>query len=482
MLSPNNDKGSLNAFTTSLLKYGHDVFREEIRIDDTYRHARPYQLSMMSTRALWIVYLLFYGVLIASTIWSLTENSFSNDSKYINDPHAIFLNDTASLISHEYDPNNNGVFGNHNQTIMYFDTSSFYPYQLSVFLYSQFITHSDINLSDPFLISLLNGDYLFNLTVLLNITNNDNVLGFESKYVLNQNIECKSYTSSTSLSPQISCSPFSIWSPYDNAGFSASWQNILLKDYKNTPKASMIFNTSILFDINWSQYGNFSLEYVFENQDFVQFEFYVKLVLCGCTCIFLIFWICYGLRDSNNQKDLIAEQRWMIVLFFAVLLYQDPLTFGLAFSSDASFDALYLLSSIFFATSVHLFCCYWSLMIDSIREIQNLLEAFSTFGCKFYRGKLITVTISYISSLIFTICSQYAIENNTEKQSYNSYLSQHAENSLIMTILMSGIVWFFFVFIFLIWLLKSLWNANKELAKLPYIETRERYEVFVYII
>ncbi len=66
------------------------------------------------------------------------------------------------------------------------------------------------------------------------------------------------------------------------------------------------------------------------------------------------------------------------------------------------------------------------------------------------------------------------IENNTENQSYNSYFLNNFNSSLVLTVLFSGIIWLFCVFWFLIWLFKSLWNANKELNKLPYISTRER--------
>lgn len=259
----------------------------------------------------------------------------------------------------------------------------------------------------------------------------------------------------------------------------------------------MLFNTTlILYDISLQNYGNLTLKYIFENEDFSYFEFYVKCTLCGLTLFVLILWIWYGLSGTAH-KDLIAEQRWMIVLFFAVLLYQDPLTVGL-FATD-SFDVIYLVSSIFFATSVNLFMIYWSLMIDSIREIKfgsfpfvflfpkcnvircpyfyvfrNLIDVGVTFGCQFYRGKLIAILISYISSLVFTCCTQYMIEHNETGASYNEYFLQHFESPLVVMVVISGVIWLMSVFIFICWLLKSLWNANKELNALPYIETRER--------
>ena len=50
-----------------------------------------------------------------------------------------------------------------------------------------------------------------------------------------------------------------------------------------------------------------SLEYVYANQGWLNFEFYVKCVLCGCTLVVLIGWIWYGLSGTAH-KDLIAEQ------------------------------------------------------------------------------------------------------------------------------------------------------------------------------
>ena len=82
------DKGSLNAIR-SFLNYG--VFAEERLMDDTYRHARPYNLVLMSTKSLWIVYLLFYGIIIGSTIYSITEDDLTNDYRTIPNPSYLLL-------------------------------------------------------------------------------------------------------------------------------------------------------------------------------------------------------------------------------------------------------------------------------------------------------------------------------------------------------------------------------------------------------
>eukprot|EP01083_Nonionella_stella_P169486 574809_1 len=470
------DKGSLNAFR-SLLNYGIQ-FNEEKLTDDTYGHARPYNLVLMSTRSLWIIYILFYAVIICSTVFSFKQAMFTSDVKIIETPSFIFLSDNASLIAHGYDPSDS-VFtdpSNKRDTIinksianLYVHNDSFYPYQEYIYLYGHFTLNRDINTSDPFISQLLNGAYLFNYSVLLNITNNNHELGYETKYMQNTN-----FFNHNPCSINSEC-VFSIWSPYDDNGFSASWQNTILYNYKSTPNAAMLFNTTIVFyDFNLNDYGNFSLSYVYEKENWVQFAFYTKCTFAAITMICLILWIVYGLRigQSKHRKELIAEQRWMVVLFIALLLYQDPLTVGL-FSSD-SFDALYLLSSLFFATSINLFMIYWSLMIDSIRQIKNLIDVGVTFGCKFYRFKLLAMFLSYASALVFTLTTQYLIQNNTENKSYNGYFYTQSDSAVVMTVLISGCIWITCVTCFVLWLFKSLWNANKELNKLPYIETRER--------
>eukprot|EP01084_Bolivina_argentea_P289228 496606_1 len=137
------DKTSLNAFR-SLLNY--NVFADEKLTDDTYRHARPYNLVLMSTKTLWIVYLLFYGVLIASTIWSFAQTYFTNDTLHIPQANILLLNNNKSLKDAGYDPLND-VFNNKpyndgiiNKSIanLYFDNSLFYPYEIYIYLYGNF--------------------------------------------------------------------------------------------------------------------------------------------------------------------------------------------------------------------------------------------------------------------------------------------------------------------------------------------------------
>ena len=73
-----------------------------------------------------------------------------------------------------------------------------------------------------------------------------------------------------------------------------------------------------------------------------------------------------------------------------------------------------------------------------------------------------------------TICTQYLIENNQNNNSYNTYFLENYDDGLVLTVLISGVIWFLCILCFVVWLFHALWNANKELNKLPYIETRER--------
>ena len=45
---------------------------------------------------------------------------------------------------------------------------------------------------------------------------------------------------------------------------------------------------------------------------------------------------------------------------------------------------------------------------------------------------------------------------------------------MVLGILLTGLIWLIYGVFFLFWLVLSIWSANKELGKLPYLETRER--------
>ena len=112
-------------------------------------------------------------------------------------------------------------------------------------------------------------------------------------------------------------------------------------------------------------------------------------------------------------------------------------------------------------------------MIDSIRETKNILNVGMSFECKFYRKKIMLFLVSYFRSIIFTVLSAELIKNNPDN--YSSYFAKNlSRDPMVLGMLLTRLIWLICGVFFVFCLVLSIWSANKELGKLPYLETRER--------
>lgn len=216
--------------------------------DDSYGHARPYNLVLMSTGMLWFTYLLFYATIIVSSIWvsgslfflqfryalypcgidpfsvmldeqAAAGHAYQDDTLSIKNPSFIPLTNNATLRRYGYYPEDKIFHGrggsiNHSVAGLFFHNASFYPYQEYIHLNARLSLRSDLNLSDPNIKDFLTGVTPFNYSVLANVTNNGNELGYESKTLRNVNFFDKKPCEIDEDSSTVKCPDFSIWSPY----------------------------------------------------------------------------------------------------------------------------------------------------------------------------------------------------------------------------------------------------------------------------
>ena len=446
--------------------YGHDGDVDNVKKTRRGRkhNRRAYHLLMMSVQQQRIIYFCMYFSLAFAIFWSFVEDDLCN---VIEHRHGDVLSQSNKLFK----------FNN-------------------VELFSMVDAYIE-----------LRGEFKFNLTgIPSNLVDSVNNLNIDINMTVALTADCngvKSYTHKSfrkteclmeldcfknDNSGMIECNKFDIWSEYeDNDEWSndypTSWQYGVFEDDHemidlNTTVTIKIVRIEIESNINNNNNSNVSISdnaelifvYSSKNSMITYFECIVRGILVSITVIILGFWICrlYIFRDG----DLLPEQRWMIGLLIACIFYQDPFRISLL---PTCLNTEYKISSISYAIGLNFSMVYLSLMIDSIREIQNILDVLTvSFEFAFYHRKIIVFTLSFISAIIFTVFAWKVIEPHPEE--YNSTLLSYYRMNTVngKIVFFSGVLWFDTIVVFGIWYFYSLFRARRELSKLPYAETRER--------
>ena len=163
----------------------------------------------------------------------------------------------------------------------------------------------------------------------------------------------------------------------------------------------------------------------------------------------------------------------MIGLIIACLAYQDPFSISLLPTTMGTEETI---SAICFTLSLNFLVGYWSLMIDSIRQIKVKSKSMinSTLKFEFYRTKVVFISIGLLFSLTYTIVADRLISANP--QDYDAVFFQHLYigTEECWVLLICGISWLICTIFFICWMGVSISRCNHELSKLSYYDTRER--------